>query len=388
MVTKTLLAIIYLSFISLGLPDSVLGSAWPAMAAQLHAPMWGAGLISMTVCLCTTISSINSARLIRRFGTGRLTAFSVVMTAAALMCMSMVPHYAFLLLLSVPLGLGAGAVDAAMNNYVALHCEAKHMNWLHCFWGVGTVVSPMILSALLSSGFTWKAGYRGVSILQFAQSILLFSTLHMWHGESAKTEEKTAKVLSIREVLALPGAKQGLLGFTCYCAVEQTFMIWSATYLVMSRGFDAAAAASLGALFFIGMTVGRGVSGFMAMKLLPRQMVCLGQAMMVIGCALLLVPARAVAVFGLLFMGLGCAPVYPNIVQDTPRNYGAENSQSVIGMQMAFAYTGSLLAPSVFGWVAEFAGYRAMPVFALVLTAACALLLARQQRIVNRKNAD
>jgi fucose permease len=165
-------------------------------------------------------------------------------------------------------------------------------------------------------------------------------------------------------------------------------MIWSATYLVMSRGFDAAAAASLGALFFIGMTVGRGVSGFMAMKLLPRQMVRLGQAMMVIGCALLLVPARAVAVFGLLFMGLGCAPVYPNIVQDTPRNYGAENSQSVIGVQMAFAYMGSLVAPTVFGWVAEFAGYRAMPVFSLVMTAAGVLLFARQQRIVNRKNAD
>jgi len=385
MVTKTLLALIYLSFISLGLPDSVLGSAWPMMAAYLHAPLWGAGLLSMVTCLCTIVSSINSARLIRRFGTGRLTAFSVVMTAAALMCMSFVPHYVFLLMLSIPLGLGGGAVDAAMNNYVALHCEAKHMNWLHCFWGVGAVVSPMILSALLSSGFTWKAGYRGVSVLQFALSVLLFSTLHMWGGEKMQSEERTAKVLSVREVMALPGAKEGFLNFTCLCAVEQIFIVWSATFLVMAHGVDAALAASLGALFFIGMTVGRGVSGFIAMKLQPRQMVRLGQGMMLAGCLLLLVPVRAVAVFGLLFMGLGCAPVYPNIVQDTPRNFGAENSQAVIGVQMAFAYIGSLLAPTVFGWMAEFAGYGAMPLFALVLTIAGVLLFHRQQRIVSER---
>ena len=388
MVTKTLLAIIYLSFVSLGLPDSVLGSAWPTMVKDLNAPLWGAGLISMTVSLCTIISSLNSAYLIRRFGTGRLTAFSVVMTAAALMGMSFAPHYVFLLMLGVPLGLGAGAVDAAMNNYVALHCEAKHMNWLHCFWGVGTVISPMILSAMLATGFTWKAGYRGVSLLQFALSLLLFSTLHMWGGGGMRAEEKEAKVLSVREVLALPGAKSGLLNFTCYCATEQTFMVWSATFLVMARGMDAALAASLGALFFVGMTIGRGISGFIAMKLVPRQMVRLGQAMMVMGSLLLLVPVRAVAVFGLLFMGLGCAPVYPNIVQDTPRNYGAENSQAVIGVQMAFAYIGSLFAPTVFGWLAEFAGYGMLPLFALTLTAASVLLFGRQQRIVDQRNAD
>jgi len=388
MVSTALLVIIYLSFVSLGLPDSVLGCAWPTMAGDLRAPLWGAGLIQMTVSLCTIISSLNSARLIRRFGTGRLTAFSVVMTAAALMGMSFAPHYVFLLLLGIPLGLGAGAVDAAMNNYVALHCEAKHMNWLHCFWGVGTVISPMILSALLASGFTWKAGYRGVSLIQAALSVLLFATLHMWGGERMQAEERGAKVLSVREVLALPGAKQGLLNFTFYCAAEQTFMVWSATFMVMARGVDAVLAASLGALFFVGMTAGRGASGFIAMRLKPRQMVRLGQAMMVIGCLLLLVPVRAVTVFGLLFMGLGCAPVYPNIVQDTPRNYGAENSQAVIGVQMAFAYIGSLFAPTIFGWIAEIAGYGALPAFAFVLTAASALLFDRQQKIVSEREEN
>ena len=387
MVTTTLLIIIYLSFISLGLPDSLLGSAWPTMVGDLNAPLWGAGPISMTVSLCTIISSMNSARLIRRFGTGRLVAFSGLLTASALMGMSLVPGYFFLIVLGIPLGLGAGAVDAAINNYVALHCEAKHMNWLHCFWGLGTVISPYVMSAALAGGMKWTAGYRGVSAMQFALAIVLLMTLRLWGGEKAKEEERSAKVLSIAQVLALPGAKQGLFGFTCYCAVESTFILWSATYLVMARGMDAAQAASMGGLYFIGMTLGRGISGFIAMKLTPKQMVRLGQVMMVLGALLLFVPGQGIAVFGLLFMGLGCAPVYPNIVQDTPRNYGAENSQAVIGVQMAFAYIGSLCMPTVFGWLAEALGYGMLPAFSLAITAAMVLLYNSQQRIVDRKNA-
>ena len=388
MVSTTLLVIIYLSFISLGLPDSLLGSAWPTMASDLHAPLWGAGLISMTVSLCTVISSVNSARLIRRFGTGRLTAFSGLLTATALLGMSVSPHYAFFLLLAIPLGLGAGAVDAAMNNYVALHCEAKHMNWLHCFWGVGTVISPYVMSGVLSLGMRWPAGYRTVSVMQFALSIVLLSTLRLWGGEKAKEEEQSAKVLSVKQVLALPGAKQGLLGFTCYCAVEQTFILWSSTYLVMARGFDAALAASMGGLFFIGMTLGRGISGFIAIRLSPKKMVCLGQVMMTLGALLLFVPGQGVGIFGLLFMGLGCAPVYPNVVQDTPRNFGAENSQAVIGVQMAFAYVGSLSMPIIFGWLAEALGYGILPVVSLAVTAVMTVLYHTQQRIVDRKNAE
>ncbi len=387
MVSTMLLVMIYLSFISLGLPDSLLGSAWPTMVNELNAPLWGAGLLQMTASLCTIISSLNSARLIRRFGTGRLTALSCALTATALMGMSLVPHYAFLLLLCIPLGLGAGAVDAAINNYVALHCEPKHMNWLHCFWGVGTIISPMVMSAVLTGGMRWTAGYRGVSAMQFALSIVLFSTLKLWNGETMQDEEKNARVLTVRQVLALPGARQGLLNFTCYCAVESTFMLWSATYLVMVRGMDAALAASLGGLFFIGITAGRGVSGFIAMKLRPRQMVRLGQAIMLAAAVLLLVPGTAVTLAGILLMGLGCAPVYPNIVQDTPRNYGAENSQAVIGVQMAFAYIGSLFMPTIFGWIASALGYGILPAFALVFTAIMIVLFNSQQRIVDAREA-
>lgn len=387
MVSTMLLVIIYLSFISLGLPDSLLGSAWPTMVHELNAPLWGAGLLQMTTSLCTIISSLNSARLIRRFGTGRLTALSCLLTATALLGMSLVPNYAFLLLLSIPLGLGAGAVDAAINNYVALHCEPRHMNWLHCFWGVGTIISPMVMSAVLAAGMRWTAGYRGVSAMQLALSLVLFATLKLWAGEKAQNGEKEAKVLTVRQVLALPGAKQGLLNFTCYCAVESTFMLWSATYLVMVRGMDAARAASMGGLFFIGITAGRGISGFIAMRLKPRQMVRLGQTLMAAAGVLLLVPGTATALAGILLMGLGCAPVYPNIVQDTPRNYGAENSQAVIGVQMAFAYIGSLFMPTIFGWIAELLGYGILPVFALALTAVMIALFGSQQRIVDAREA-
>lgn len=386
MVSTMLLVIIYLSFISLGLPDSLLGSAWPSMSPELNAPLWGAGLLQMTVSLCTVISSLNSARLIRRFGTGKLTAISGLVTGLSLLFMSFAPHYAFLLMLSIPLGLGAGAVDTSINNYVALHCEPKHMNWLHCFWGVGTVVSPMVMSAVLASGLRWTAGYRCVSAMQLALSVVLFATLKLWTGGGAQ-EERSAKTLTVRQVLALPGARKGLFGFTCYCAVESTFMLWSSTYLVMARSMDAARAASMGGLFFLGITAGRGVSGFIAMKLKPVQMVRLGQAVMAAAGVLLLVPGTSASLAGILLMGLGCAPVYPNIVQDTPRNYGAENSQAVIGVQMAFAYIGSLLTPTIFGWIAAALGYGVLPAFALALTAVMILLFNGQQRIVSAREA-
>ena len=234
----------------------------------------------------------------------------------------------------------------------------------------------------------WTAGYRGVSALQFALAVVMLMTLRLWQGEAIQQEEKASKVLSVRQVLALPGAIPGMLNFTCYCAVESTFMLWSATYLVMAQGMDAATAASLGGLFFIGMTVGRGISGFIAMKLTPKKMVRLGQVMMVLGCLLLLIPGQGVALFGILFMGLGCAPIYPNIVQDTPRNYGAENSQAVIGVQMAFAYVGSLTMPTVFGWIAEVPGYGILPLFSFALTVIMILLFNKQQRIVDQRNVN
>lgn len=385
MVTTALLALIYLSFISLGLPDSLLGSAWPSMCADLSAPVWGAGLVQMLVSFCTIVSSLNTAKLIRRFGTGRLTAFSVALTAVALLGFSFVRAYALLLVLAVPLGLGAGAVDAALNNYVALHCEARHMNWLHCFWGVGTVIGPMILSACLTLGFAWPAGYRAVGLLQCAVSVALFATLPLWRRDGAKQEEQTND-LNPLQVLALPGAKAGMLTFLCYCASESTLGLWGATYMHLVHGASEAQAASYGALFYAGITIGRAVAGFASMRFLPKQMVRGGLGLLAVGCVMMLLPGSALlSAAGLVVCGLGCAPVYPGIIKDTPENYGAANSQAAVGTQMAFAYVGSTFLPSIFGTMAGTWGYGLLPAFALGLTAMMVVLFNVQKRIVERR---
>ena len=372
MVSTALLMMIYLSFISLGLPDSMLGSAWPAMNVSLNAPLWGAGLVQMLISFCTIISSLNSAKLIRRFGTGKLTAISVATTALALM--------------AVPLGLGAGAVDAGLNNYVALHCEAKHMSWLHCFWGIGTIIGPMILSAVLRIGGSWATGYRAVGLIQCAVSALLFATLGMWKHGNIQQEEHGAKALSVWEVLSLPGAKAGMVTFLCYCAVESTLGLWGATYISQVRGVDEATAASFGAMFYIGITVGRAISGFMAMKLLPKQMVRVGQALLALGCIFMMIPAGStLSGIGLVVCGLGCAPIYPNIIQDTPVNYGTENSQAAIGVQMAFAYVGSTFLPSIFGALAGVGGYGLLPYFAISICVLMTVLFGIQKKIVETK---
>ena len=377
---------IYLSFISLGLPDSLLGSAWPAMNVSLNAPLWGAGLVQMLISFCTIISSLNSAKLIRRFGTGKLTAISVATTALALLGFSLAKNYAFLLLMAVPLGLGAGAVDAGLNNYVALHCEAKHMSWLHCFWGVGTIIGPMILSAVLRVGGSWATGYRAVGLIQCAVSALLFATLGMWKRGNIQQEEYGAKALSVWEVLSLPGAKAGMVTFLCYCAVESTLGLWGATYISQVRGVDEATAASFGAMFYIGITVGRAISGFMAMKLLPKQMVRVGQALLALGCIFMMIPAGStLSGIGLVVCGLGCAPIYPNIIQDTPVNYGTENSQAAIGVQMAFAYVGSTFLPSIFGALAGVGGYGLLPYFAIGICVLMTVLFGIQKKIVETK---
>lgn len=386
MVSTALLMMIYLSFISLGLPDSMLGSAWPAMNVSLNAPLWGAGLVQMLISFCTIISSLNSAKLIRRFGTGKLTAISVATTALALLGFSLAKNYAFLLLMAVPLGLGAGAVDAGLNNYVALHCEAKHMSWLHCFWGVGTIIGPMILSAVLRVGGSWATGYRAVGLIQCAVSALLFATLGMWKHGNIQQEEHGAKALSVWEVLSLPGAKAGMVTFLCYCAVESTLGLWGATYISQVRGVDEATAASFGAMFYIGITVGRAISGFMAMKLLPKQMVRVGQALLALGCIFMMIPAGStLSGIGLVVCGLGCAPIYPNIIQDTPVNYGTENSQAAIGVQMAFAYVGSTFLPSIFGALAGVGGYGLLPYFAISICVLMAVLFGIQKKIVETK---
>lgn len=381
-----LLALIYLAFISLGLPDSLLGSGWPVMHAELGVPVSYMGVVSMVISGGTIVSSLLSDKLTRKLGTGGVTAASVLLTVLGLFGFSFSTKFWMLLAFAVPYGLGAGAIDAALNNYVALHYKARHMSWLHCFWGVGTIIGPMILSAVLRVGGSWRMGYRAVGLMQCAVSALLFATLGMWKRSDIQQEEREAKTLGVLDVLRLPGAKAGMMTFFGYCAVESTLGLWGATYISQVRGVSEATAASFGAMFYIGITVGRAASGFMAMKLLPKQMVRLGQALLVLGCVLMMIPAGStLSGIGLVVCGLGCAPIYPNIIQDTPVNYGAENSQAAIGVQMAFAYVGSTFLPSIFGALAGVGGYGWMPYFAMGICAMMAVLFNIQKKIVETK---
>ena len=364
-----LLVMIYLAFISLGLPDSLLGAAWPSMQPELMVPVSYAGGISIIIAGCTIISSLCSNYLIHKLGTGKVTAISVTMTAVALVGFAMSGSYWQLCLWGIPYGLGAGSVDAALNNYVALHYEAKHMSWLHCFWGVGTTIGPAILGVVLTSGLRWNLGYWIIAGLQIVLAVVLFVTLPIWHkqaGENGQKEEKQ-KPLSLWQVIKLPAAKGVMIGFFCYCSLEATAGLWAASYMVIQRGISAEEAARWGSLFYMGITVGRFLSGFLTMKMNDKNMIRLGQGLIVAGIVFLLLPLGDVAAFtGLILIGLGCAPIYPCLIHATPNTFGARVSQSVIGVQMASAYVGTTFMPSSFGVLAEWIGIACYPVYMFV----------------------
>lgn len=371
-----LLPVIYLSFISLGLPDSLLGSAWPSIHAQLGVPMSYAGIISMIISLCTVISALTTARVTARFGTGRVTAVSVVMTAAALLGFSLSNSFWQLCLLAIPYGLGAGCVDAALNNYVALHYASRHMSWLHCMWGLGTTIGPLIMGAALSGGRGWNIGYRYVGIVQLIISVVIFASLPLWKkaADESGGETKT-RPLPLKEAVKIPGAKEVMLSFFCYCSYEQVAILWGSSYLTGAAGMSPERAASLASLFCIGITVGRGLSGFITYKLNDTQMIRLGQSIVALGSVLMLLPLGTWnRMAGLLIVGLGCAPVYPCIIHSTPQNFGAENSQAIIGIQMASAYVGITLMPPLFGLIAQHITVKLMPVFILLLLTIGALM--------------
>ena len=353
---QLLLPIIYLAFISLGLPDSLLGSAWPSMYPLLGVPVSYAGILSMIISFGTIVSSLNSDRLTRALGAGKVTAISVGMTAAALFGFSISTQFWMLCLWAVPYGLGAGSVDAALNNYVALHYESRHMSWLHCMWGIGTMVSPMVMGRVLAGGGPWTAGYRYIALFQIALTAVLFLSLPLWQkrtGEAA--EDGTAlQALSLGQVFRLPGAKEVMLCFFCYCALETTAGLWASSYLTLTRGVAADTAASFASLFYIGITAGRAACGFLTLKLSDTQMIRLGQGVLAVGVAALLVPGpQLLALAGLVLVGVGCAPIYPSIIHATPDHFGADRSQAVIGIQMASAYVGNLVMPPLFGLLAN-----------------------------------
>ena len=367
-----LLAIIYLSFISLGLPDSLLGAAWPTMYKELGVPMSSSGIIFMLISAGTVISSLQSDRLTRLLGAGKVTALSVLTTAAALFGFSVSHSYLALCLSAIPYGLGAGSVDAALNNYVALHYASRHMSWLHCMWGVGTTVGPFILSRTLAGGGSWNMGYRYISFMQIGLTLILFLSLPLWKGREKPDDKDTeqGRPLSLREILSLKGAKAVMISFFCYCGVESTVSLWASSFLVKTKGTDNVTAAKFAGLFFIGITVGRAVSGFATMKFSDKHMVRIGQCIMGAGVLLILLPlGNTAALVGLVTVGLGCAPIYPCIIHSTPAHFGAERSQAVIGVQMASAYVGTTLMPPLFGLIGSAAGLWLFPVFLLVLLA-------------------
>lgn len=360
-----LLVVIYLSFISLGLPDSLLGSAWPKMYPSLGVPVSYAGIISLIIALGTIVSSLSSDRLTRRLGTGRVTFFSVLMTAVALFGFSISSSFISLLLWAVPYGLGAGSVDAALNNYVALHYKSRHMSWLHCMWGIGASAGPAIMGAVMTGGGSWNGGYRAISIIQIVLTAILLLSLPLWKKESGGgATERGAETLTMREILSTKGVREILLCFFCYSAVEQTTGLWAASFLTLSKGVAAETAASFAGMFFIGITIGRGLCGFITMKLDDTQMVRMGQLLTALGVIILLLPLRAyVSIAGFVMIGLGCAPIYPSIIHSTPSHFGAERSQAIIGVQMAAAYVGTCLMPPLFGLLAEHITVSLLPYY-------------------------
>ena len=382
-----LLAIIYLAFISLGLPDALLGAAWPSMYLQFGVPVSYAGAVSMIIAAGTVISSLMSDRLTRRLGAGRVTAFSVLMTAAALFGFSVSRSFWVLCCWAVPYGIGAGCVDAALNNFVALHYKSRHMSWLHCFWGVGATAGPMILSLQLSHGASWRSAYGLISGIQFALALALFLTLSVWRHAKAPAAEsgEEQRYLTNREALRLPLVKTALVGFVFFCAVETTSGLWASTYLHQARGLSASEAAMGASMFYGAITLGRLITGFAASRISPARLIRIGQCVCLAGAAMVALPApSAVGMLGIAVIGLGTSPIYPNMLHETPRRFGARNSQAIVGLEMAFAYIGSTLIPPLFGSLASATTLHLYPWF----LAACTLVMLAASETVARRTRD
>lgn len=374
---QLLLALIYICFISLGLPDSLLGSAWPVLHQDIQVPMSYAGIISMIISVGTILSSLFSDRMVRTLGSGKITAISVAMTAVALFGFSISNQFWMLILWAIPYGLGAGGVDSVLNNYVALHYKAQHMSWLHCFWGIGASISPYIMSFALIKLDSWNSGYRIVSIIQIVLSLLIFLSLPLWKKgtapDGAAAESTTDKPLKIKEILSIRGAIPCFLTFFGYCGLELTTSLWASSYLVQNCGVSEETASAFASLFYLGLTLGRGINGFLAMRFSDRFLIRMGLGIITGGIVLLFLPFHAFFAFaGFIVIGLGCAPVYPCIIHMTPDVFGRDKSQAMIGLQMAFAYIGFCIMPPLFGMIAEQISISLLPLYLLILLAVMA----------------
>lgn len=381
-----LIVVIYISFISLGLPDGLLGAAWPSMYEGLDVPVSYAGIVSMIIAGGTILSALFSERLIRKLGTGMVTTISVMTTAVALFGFAASTEFIHLCLWGIPYGLGAGSVDAALNNYVALHYKSRHMSWLHCFWGVGCTAGPYIMSYFLMRGAGWTKGYFTIFILQAVLTAVLVVSLPLWKmkaGENSQTEkENTQKPLGLKNTVSIKGVKEVMTTFLCYCAVESTTGLWAVSYIVFAKGMSAEKAAKWGSVFYLGITAGRFINGFITDKFGDRMMIRIGEGIMALGIVILMLPLNSVgAIVGLTIIGLGCAPVYPCLIHSTPKNFGSEVSQAVIGVQMASAYVGTTFVPPIFGLLAEKITISLFPITLIVILATMIVLSERLNRI-------
>ena len=377
-----LLALIYLAFISLGLPDSLLGSAWPVMQGELAVPLSFAGVITMIIAGGTIVSSLFAVRVIRKLGTGRVTALSVALTAIALLGFSLSHSALTLCLWAIPYGLGAGAVDSALNNYAAVHFSSRHMSWLHAFWGVGVTISPNIMSFCLARNLGWSMGYRSVALLQTVLTVVLFLSLPLWKECGPTAGSTPPKALSLPQALKIPGVPFVLLAFFGFCALECTAGLWASSYLVEFRQVDVETAARFAALFYLGETTGRFLNGLVADRFGDEKMIRTGVLTMIFGVILVGLPLNTdfPALIGLVVVGLGAAPVYPCIIHSTPIRFGTENSQALIGIQMACAYVGSTFMPPLFGLLAQYVDIGLYPLYLGLF----ALLMLMMTELLNK----
>lgn len=371
-----LLIIIYLTFISLGLPDALLGGGWPVMQAEFGVPFSFAGLVSMIITGGTILSSIFSSRILNYFGTGRVTLVSVAMTALALFGFAQAPSFEWLILAAIPLGLGGGAVDAGLNAFIAGHYESRHMSWLHCFWGVGALSGPLLLSAILARGGTWRSGYLLIGLVQVILVTALFFSLPLWTRISGRSTHKAAPVEAGHPHLFFPlkirGVKTALLVYFCYCGIEAIMGLWGGSYLFKTKGLNPASAAAWVSLFYASLTLGRFLTGFLTYKVANKNLIRAGCLLILSGVGLMLFHLPLpFTLSGFLLVGLGCAPIFPCMLHETPDRFGAANAQAVMGFQMAVAYIGATFLPPLFGFIASAISMDVLPIFLL----GCATIL-------------
>ena len=377
-----LISIIYISFISLGLGDSLFGAAWPVIQRDLDIPLHYAGIVSLLMAVGTVTAGLMSDRIIRKFGMKIVAPFSVVLTAVSLFGFSTSSTFWLLCLWAVPYGIGGGTLDTAMNNYVATNYTSRHMSWLHCFWGVGAMTGPYIMGLYLTNGVHWHVGYRTIALMQIIFAVLLMLSFPLWKKRNTIHEEDTP-VKNLREILQIPKVKFILFAFFAYCAIEATTGFWASTFLVNHRNIEVETAALFASLFFGGITAGRFIAGFVANRLGSMKMIKIGITFILLGIIALFVPIddNTLSFIGLITIGLGAAPIFPALIHSIPITFGPENSQAIIGVQMAGAYTGSALMPPLFGLISNAVGMGFYPVFLMIF----ALLFIVMFRLLNKK---